>query len=85
FITFPVFIAKLIARYFQLTQERPLFTLEHIKGILQDSNLDTSELKKDLDFKPTPLKTALKECLDKIGNNYDYYIKGWGERVIKLG
>ncbi|MBP7652345.1 NAD-dependent epimerase/dehydratase family protein [Candidatus Dependentiae bacterium] len=85
FITFPVFIAKIIAKYFQLTQKRPLFTLEHIKGILQDSNLDTSELVKDLNFKPTPLNTALKECLDKLGDNWNYYLNGWNERVIKIG
>jgi NADH dehydrogenase len=84
FIPVPPAIVKLMGKTFQKIQKVPLFTAEHVKGVMQDSNLDTSALRSDLDFKPTPLKEALSYCLDKIGKNWDFYIKPRPEEHIKL-
>jgi hypothetical protein len=62
----------------------PVFTAEHVKGVLQDSNLDTSLLKHDLDFKPTPLEESLKFSLDEIRKNWDYYLKAREEKVLRF-
>jgi hypothetical protein len=55
-----------------------------VKGVLQDSNLDTSALKDDLDFNPTPLEEALSYCLEEIGDNWDYYLKEREEVKISV-
>ncbi len=84
FIPVPVFVAKGLGRFFQMTQKVPLFTAEHVKGVLQDSRLDTEQIRNDLEFTPTPFETALKISLEKIGNNWDYYLHGRPEEKIKL-
>jgi len=84
FVPVPPWFAKLLGKIFQSTQKVPLFTAEHVKGVLQDSNLDTYELKKDLDFEPTPLEEALAYSLKSIGNNWDYYLKPRNEQVKQL-
>ena len=83
FIPVPPLFAKALGKIFQKTQKVPLFTSEHVKGILQDSRLDTTAIKNDLDFIPTPLEQALEHCLDKIGNNWDYYLKPRKEQIVK--
>jgi len=75
FMYIPSFVAFVLGRFFQKTQKVPLFTAEHVKGILQDSILDTSRLRSDLDFRPTPFAEALRQSLDVIGENWDYYLK----------
>ena len=52
--------------------------------VLQDSNLDTSLIISDLDFKPTPLESSLKYCLNQIGDNWDFYLNAREETVVKL-
>lgn len=84
FISVPPSLARMLGRFFQKTQKVPLFTAEHVKGVLQDSNLDTSLLQKDLDFKPTPLDEALKFTLDVIGKNWNFYLKPRDEKKVKL-
>lgn len=84
FLPVPPSIVKLMGKGFQKFQKVPLFTAEHVKGVMQDSNLDTSALKADLDFKPTPLEEALKYSLDIIGNNWDDYLKPRDEKIIRL-
>jgi len=84
FVPVPAWFAKMLGKMFQKVQKVPLFTAEHVKGVLQDSNLDTSLLKQDLGFDPTPLEEALKYCLDEIGTNWDYYLKERGEKRIVL-
>lgn len=74
FIPIPVFVADLLGRFFQATQKVPVFTAEHVKGILQDSRLNTKLLKEDLNFEPTPLIQAMSFCLDEVGNNWDKYL-----------
>lgn len=81
FIPIPTFVALMLGRFFQKVQKVPLFTAEHVKGILQDSNLDTSSLKADLGFQPTALETALEECLDQINTNWDFYLKPRQEKT----
>jgi hypothetical protein len=84
FVHVPAWFAKMLGRFFQKTQEVPLFTAEHVKGVLQDSNLDTTALKKDLDFTPTSLEEALNYCLEEIGNDWDYYLKEREEKTINV-
>lgn len=82
FVSVPPSFARMLGRFFQKTQKVPLFTREHVKGVLQNSNLDTSLIKADLDFKPTPLEEALRQTLETIGNNWNYYLKPRGEKVV---
>jgi nucleoside-diphosphate-sugar epimerase len=84
FVPVPAWFAKMLGRIFQKVQKVPLFTAEHVKGVLQDSNLDTSMLKEDLDFQPTPLEEALKFCLDEIGEDWDDYLREREERAINV-
>jgi len=74
-VNVPPFLAKALGHVFQKTQKVPRFTAEHVKGVLQDSRLNTVAVRKDLDFDPTPLETALKRCLDVIGSNWDLYLQ----------
>ncbi|MDZ7743346.1 MAG: NAD-dependent epimerase/dehydratase family protein [Bacteroidota bacterium] len=83
FIPLPVFVASMLGRFFQSTQKVPVFTAEHVKGILQDSRLNTTALQEDMDFKPTPLEEALQYSLDRIGTNWDSFINAREEITIK--
>jgi NADH dehydrogenase len=83
FVIVPPAFARMLGKFFQKTQKVPLFTAEHVKGVMQDSNLDTSIIRTDLDFVPTPLQTALEYSLNKIGNNWNYYLNAREEKVIK--
>lgn len=84
FIPIPVFVASFLGSFFQRFQKIPVFTAEHVKGILQDSKLDTKALQEDLGFEPTPLSEALSTCLDAIGENWASALKSRPERSIKL-
>jgi nucleoside-diphosphate-sugar epimerase len=84
FISVPPSFARMLGRFFQMTQKVPLFTKEHVKGVLQDSNLDTSLIKADLDFKPAPLEEALRQTLETIGDNWNFYLKPREEKVVNL-
>ena len=82
FFPIPVFIAIWLGKLFQATQKVPVFTAEHVKGILQNSKLDTKMLETDISFKPTPLHEALKFTLDRIGDNWSYYLSSHSEKTI---
>ena len=84
FIPVPPGFIKLLGKGFQKFQKVPLFTAEHVKGVLQDSKLDTSLIRKDLDFEPTTLHDALEYSLTMIGNNWDYYLKPRDEKTISI-
>ena len=84
FIPVPPAIVKLMGKGFQRFQSVPLFTAEHVKGVLQDSALDTRLIRQDLDFEPTPLKDALKHCLEIIGTDWDRYLSPREEITIKI-
>lgn len=85
FVPIPPAVARGMGKFFQAIQKVPVFTAEHVKGIMQDSKLDTLPLEKDLEFRPTPLEEALLYTLDEIGNNWDDYLKPREEKVIKAG
>jgi NADH dehydrogenase len=84
FIPIPPGIVKMMGKGFQKFQKVPLFTAEHVKGVMQDSSLDTTLITQDLDFKPTPLKEAMTYSLDIIGDNWDYYLKPREEKIINI-
>ncbi|MEA3444410.1 MAG: NAD-dependent epimerase/dehydratase family protein, partial [Bacteroidota bacterium] len=84
FIPVPVFIASTLGKIFQTTQKVPVFTAEHVKGVLQDSKLNTTMLIKDMDYKPTPLEIAMAETLEKINHNWDKYLDIHEEKVIQI-
>lgn len=81
FAFIPAFVAFMLGKFFQKVQKVPLFTAEHVKGILQDSILDTSAIKADLGFEPAPLETALNESLDEIGTNWNYFLAARPEKT----
>jgi NADH dehydrogenase len=78
----PVIVAHWLGLIFEKTQKIPLFTSEHVKGVLQSSYLNTEKIKKDLDFIPTPFDQALEFCINKINNNWNYYMRRREEEVI---
>lgn len=82
FIPVPPRLVSLMGRFFQAVQKVPVFTAEHVKGVLQDSKLDTGSLKDDLDFEPTPLKKAMEYSLARIGKNWNYYLSPREEITI---
>lgn len=82
FVFIPSFVAFMLGRLFQKVQKVPLFTAEHVKGILQDSNLDTTAIIRDLNFRPTPLPQALDKSLSVIGKNWDYYLNARPEKTF---
>jgi len=84
FVSVPPSLAKILGRFFQKTQKVPLFTAEHVKGVMQDSNLDTTLIKANLDFKPTSLEEALTYTLKQIGDNWDFYLKPREEKTEKF-
>ena len=84
FIPVPPGFIKLMGKGFQKFQKVPLFTAEHVKGVMQDSKLDTSLIREDLNFDSTPLPDAIEYCLSIIGGNWDYYLKPREEKTINL-
>lgn len=80
----PVFLAKALGMLFQKVQKVPLFTAEHVKGILQDSHLDIKPLQEDTGYQPTPFEQALKASLEVIGKDWNNMLKSRDERVIKM-
>lgn len=84
FVPVPVGLAKTLGWFFQKVQKVPLFTAEHVKGVLQDSKLDISDLQRDTGFVPTPFEQALDQSLNAIGNQWNQMLKPRAERVIEL-
>ena len=84
FLPVPPALVKILGKGFQRFQKVPLFTAEHVKGVLQNSKLDTKLIREDLDFEPTPLKEALEYSLSVIGRNWDEYLKPRDEKIIDI-
>ncbi|MEN8223870.1 MAG: NAD-dependent epimerase/dehydratase family protein [Bacteroidota bacterium] len=84
FIPVPPGLVKILGKGFQKFQKVPLFTAEHVKGVLQDSNLDTSLIREDLNFEPTPLPEAVEYSLSIIEKNWDHYLKPREEKVVNI-
>lgn len=84
FVPIPPAAARGMGKFFQAIQKVPVFTAEHVKGIMQDSRLDTLPLEQDLGFSPTPLEEALRQTLDEIGSDWNKYLQPRKERVVKI-
>jgi NADH dehydrogenase len=84
FVPVPPLFARILGRFFQKTQKVPLFTAEHVKGVMQDSKLDTSKIKEDLGDSFTPLAEALKFTLQEIGQDWDSRLKPRDEIIFKV-
>ena len=84
FIPVPPGLVKIMGKGFQKFQKVPLFTAEHVKGVQQDSKLDTSLIRQDLGFEPTPLAEALQYSLSVIDKNWDLYLKPREEKTITV-
>ena len=83
-INVPPAFARMLGKFFQKTQKVPLFTAEHVKGVMQDSNLDTALIRQDLGEDFTSLDDAIKYTLDEIGKDWDSRLKPRDEKVISL-
>ena len=44
----------------------PPFTREHVNALTEHTNMNTSMIKKDLDFQPTPLNEMLDIIIEQI-------------------
>ncbi len=64
----PIPVCHLLGSVFQQF-EKPLFTVEHIKGLSEDTVMDIAPLIRDLHFRPQPLRASLLLTLDAIINN----------------
>ena len=84
FVPVPSFFVKMAGGFFSMVCKRPPFTAEHVKGLMQDSKLDTRPLRKDLGFTATPLGDALAEVLREARNDHEYYLKPRKEKIIRL-
>jgi len=84
FIPIPPWFAKMLGWFFSKTQKVPLFTAEHVKGVLQDSNLNTDSIKSDLGFQPTSFNVSMKHCLNVIGNDWNKHLLPQNEKIIIL-
>ena len=47
----------------------PVFTLEHIRGLSEDTIMDITPAVRDLNFSPQPLQPTLLKVLDQIIND----------------
>jgi hypothetical protein len=61
----------------------PLFTQEHVKGVLQDSRLDISEVAEDLGYSPSRLNDVLAYCLGEIHDNWSAMLSPRPERILR--
>ena len=64
-IPIPLIFCRLIARISQMSTS-PIFTLEHIRGLSEDTQVDIDPLKKDLGFHPISLDTGLTKVIHEI-------------------
>lgn len=60
FIHIPVPICCLFAWVAEMTQEKPLLTWNAIAGVIQDANLDNTEARRDLGYKPITFHEGLQ-------------------------
>jgi nucleoside-diphosphate-sugar epimerase len=84
FVPVPPLFARILGRFFQKTQKVPLFTAEHVKGVMQDSKLDTSLIKHDLGDNFTRLEEALKYTMQEIGQEWDSKLEPRDEEIIRF-
>ncbi len=60
FVTIPIPICRLIAFFAEKFQKKPVLTWNAIAGVMQDANLDNSEARADLDYRPISFQKGLQ-------------------------
>lgn len=78
----PSIIARWLGKIFERTQRVPLFTEEHVKGVLQNSRLDIREVAEDLGYAPSRLDNVLAYCLGEIHDNWSSMLSPSPERIL---
>jgi nucleoside-diphosphate-sugar epimerase len=62
FITIPIPICRLVAFFAERFQKKPLLTWNAIAGVMQDADLDNSEARTDLDYRPVSFREGLQRA-----------------------
>ena len=65
-IPIPKQFVRLAAFIFERVFLTPPFTREHVNALTEHTNMNTSMIKKDLDFQPTPLNEMLDIIIEQI-------------------
>lgn len=60
FLHLPVPLCRLIAWFAERFQEKPILTWNAIAGVMQDANLDNSQAREDLGYKPITFREGLQ-------------------------
>jgi nucleoside-diphosphate-sugar epimerase len=60
FITIPIPICRLVAFFAERLQKKPILTWNAIAGVMQDADLDNSEARADLDYRPISFREGLQ-------------------------
>ena len=62
FVPIPIPICKLVAFFAERFQKKPILTWNAIAGVMQDANLDNSEARVDLDYRPVSFHEGLQRA-----------------------
>ncbi len=62
FVTIPIPICKLVAFFAERFQKKPILTWNAIAGVMQDADLDNSEARADLDYRPVSFREGLQRA-----------------------
>ena len=62
FVTIPIPICKFVAFFAERFQKKPILTWNAIAGVMQDANLDNSEARADLDYRPVSFREGLQRA-----------------------
>jgi nucleoside-diphosphate-sugar epimerase len=62
FITIPIPICRLVAFFAERLQKKPILTWNAIAGVMEDADLDNSEARADLDYRPVSFPEGLQKA-----------------------
>ena len=62
FITIPIPICRIVAFFAERFQKKPILTWNAIAGVMQDADLDNSEARADLDYRPVSFREGLQRA-----------------------
>jgi len=68
FLPVPVPICRALALALRTVSDRPPLTLNAIAGIVNDANLDPSEMCRDLGYRPLGVRSGFQRCFAPKGN-----------------
>lgn len=60
FIHLPIALCRLIAWFAERFQKKPILTWNAVAGVMQDANLDNSQARQDLGYKPITFREGLQ-------------------------